>query len=444
MQNKLDTIEDINPESLLSILRDYYAELENNYSPIVVNLKRHSTPVNFKESLSVPIHRWYNYKEGFSPKFVRDFIQKYASSTEDVVFDPFGGVGTTVLEASLLGYQAYSTDVNPLGNFASKVKSRIYTQTDIAKLKQQLVKLASIKDFQITCDVPNSTVVSYFLDETYNSLLQIISYIRSIEDKTVRDFFQLALLSIVEILSTHKKDGNGLKRKKNPPIPMSMTDVISLLSERIHTYIEDIANSSVKVEPTIFYQSNIDNYSLPRKADIVITSPPYANCFDYSKVYMNELWVGGFFLSSKDQTIFREKSVSSHVHYRWQRRNEEYTNLVVDKYINRILATRKLWSNTIPEMLSGYFSDMGKFLYILSQNLNKGATVGIVVGNSVYAGLVIPTDLLLASMAENLGYDIEGIHIYRELSSSPQQMKLVSDQDRKYLRESLIILKWNK
>ena len=95
-------------------------------------------------------------------------------------------------------------------------------------------------------------------------------------------------------------------------------------------------------------------------------------------------------------------------------------------------------------MLSGYFSDMGKFLYVLSQNLNKGATVGIVVGNSVYAGLVIPTDLLLASMAENLGYDIEGIQIYRELSSSPQQMKLVSDQDRKYLRESLIILKWNK
>ena len=80
--------------NIKDILLNEYANLEENYRPNGVSVGTYNTPVNFNESLITPIHRWYGYKEGFSPSFVRDFVTKYATSSETVVFDPFGGVGT--------------------------------------------------------------------------------------------------------------------------------------------------------------------------------------------------------------------------------------------------------------------------------------------------------------------------------------------------------------
>lgn len=93
-------------------------------------------------------------------------------------------------------------------------------------------------------------------------------------------------------------------------------------------------------------------------------------------------------------------------------------------------------------MLKGYFSDMGKFLFNLSKNLNEGATVGIVVGNSVYGGTPIATDIILAKQAEELGYKCINIKVYRKVIASSQQMIILSDYEKNFVRESLVVLKW--
>ena len=93
-------------------------------------------------------------------------------------------------------------------------------------------------------------------------------------------------------------------------------------------------------------------------------------------------------------------------------------------------------------MLQEYFADMGRCLKYISQQLNANATVGFVVGNSVYSGIVIPTDLIIANIAEDLGYSVKEIITYRKLSSSSQQMKNIEEKNKKYLRESLVVLKW--
>lgn len=110
---------------------DIYQALENKYNPMGLTIGTYDTPVNFNESLRTPIHRWYGYKEGFSPSFVNEFVSKYSRSLEDIIFDPFGGVGTTGLEANKMGYNAYLMDVNPLGIFASTVKTRHYSDIEV-------------------------------------------------------------------------------------------------------------------------------------------------------------------------------------------------------------------------------------------------------------------------------------------------------------------------
>ena len=171
-------------------LREKYETLEKLYSPHGYEVSTYHTPVNFEEALSCPIHRWYAYKEGFSPSFVRDFIAQHSSSNSDIVFDPYGGVGTTVLEANINGYEAYSLDVSPLGNFASKVKNREYTESDIKQLEQTITKYQELTSFSDIDDYNISpTVISYFAKETYSAIIQTKNFIKSITSEKVFSFF---------------------------------------------------------------------------------------------------------------------------------------------------------------------------------------------------------------------------------------------------------------
>lgn len=429
-------------KKLKARLMDIYQTLENIYNPMGVTIGTYDTPVNFNESLRTPIHRWYGYKEGFSPSFVNGFVSKHSKSSEDIIFDPFGGVGTTGLEANKMGHHAYLMDVNPLGTFASSVKTKHYSDIEVEYVINEINFLKSIEKWPITVSIDNKTIIKYFDEITWDSLLQIKSYISNISNETVRNLFFLALLSLIEEISTHHKNGNGVKKKRILPEPLSFSALKGKMIQRLSMYIDDIKTTNLKGETTIFYQSNLEEYVLPSKADIVLTSPPYANCFDYSKVYLTELWVGGFFTKKEDQKLFRDKSVISHVHYRWKPRNETYGANVINKLIVLILEKKDLWSNNIIPMLKGYFSDMGKFLFNLSKNLNEGATVGIVVGNSVYGGTPIATDIILAKQAEELGYKCINIKVYRKVIASSQQMIILSDYEKNFVRESLVVLKW--
>ena len=72
-------------KALKTQLLDEYAKLEAVFHPNGVNVGTYDTPVNFNESLKTPIHRWYGYKEGFSPSFVRDFIGSISTTVSQNV-----------------------------------------------------------------------------------------------------------------------------------------------------------------------------------------------------------------------------------------------------------------------------------------------------------------------------------------------------------------------
>lgn len=421
---------------------NHYEVLEENFEIKVINTKQYDTPVNFKQAKTIARHKWYTYKEGFSPLFVKSFIERFSTENPPVVFDPFGGIGTTVLESAILGLNSFSNDVNPMSNFISKVKSFEYSTSDKEKIESYLHTLKTEELVQKSNEPDNKTVLKYFSQGALDAILKIKKWIEKLPEDHIRNFFNLGLLTILETISTHKKDGNGVKKKSKYPEYNSLALIRQLFIEKIFSFLEDMSKTSLKVLPVINHQSSFNSYKLSQKADLVITSPPYANCFDYSKVYLIELWFGEFFKSVNDQKEFRESSIISHVHYSWKRENLNKGSALINEEVFYYLSKQKLWNKKIPIMLKGYFSDMENVLKQLIPNLNNGATVGIVVGNSVYAGLPIATDLLLSEIALRLGFEVVSIEIYRNLSPSSQQSKIIAESSKKYLRESLIILKW--
>ncbi len=75
-------------------------------------------------------HNFYRYPARFSPKLVRAAIDAF-TDPGDLVLDPFVGGGTTLVESLASGRHAIGTDISSLATFISKVKTALYSDSEL-------------------------------------------------------------------------------------------------------------------------------------------------------------------------------------------------------------------------------------------------------------------------------------------------------------------------
>ncbi|MFC4291365.1 DNA methyltransferase [Sphingorhabdus arenilitoris] len=423
-----------------------YAAIENQ--TVIENEDARTTyrsAVNFIESMQVSRHRWFPYKEGFSPSFVREFIGEFAHET-GIIFDPFSGSGTTALVAAGMGRPAIGFDVSALTTFIARTKALVLDESELALFRLAIEEFKSVPLRKMATQPENATVCSYFYPEHLAALLRVKAYYRDVSNASVASLIKLAFLGAIEPFSTHRKAGNGVKRKKKfsrpPNEEIAFDEIRQFVVRQLEIYFEDIKSDSIFNPPEYRLKSSLNEsgFAFDEKISCVLTSPPYANCFDYSKIYMSELWLGDFFQNKNDQADFRTQSVRSHVHASWDPRNSEFGSDLVDRLIKPQIEEQKLWSPKIGTMLSGYFQDLGHFLVAIKPMLAAGAPLGFVVGNSFYGGVTVATDLILADLARKHGYAIDRIRVYRGVIPSSQQYRNMG-ANRKYMRESLVVIR---
>lgn len=80
-------------------------------------------------------HSFYRYPARFSPKFAEAAISVF-TKRGDLIYDPFMGGGTTLVEAMRLGRRSVGTDLNSLAVFVSKAKTTLYTDADTTAIRE--------------------------------------------------------------------------------------------------------------------------------------------------------------------------------------------------------------------------------------------------------------------------------------------------------------------
>lgn len=173
------------------------------------------------------------------------------------------------------------------------------------------------------------------------------------------------------------------------------------------------------------------------KVDCILTSPPYANLFDYFEIYKMELWSSGIIQSYEDWKKLKKSALRNNKNANLQK-TDSINNILLDETL-AILESRNLESSTLI-MLANYFFDMQKVLKNCFDTLKNNGFCFIVVGNSCYKCVPIKTDEILAKEAENLGFKCQEIIVARKLKTSSQQMKILDSKSKFYLRESIIVL----
>ncbi len=333
--------------------------------------------------------------------------------------DPFAGVGTTNLAAQNLGFKSIGFDINPVATLAAQIKTTTFTKIEIKEIEKLIFDFKPIK----TTEIPDSPLLKRsFSNNSFNSLMGIKGFYESIDHENIQKFFKLAYMSIIEDVSCRVKDGNGIKIAKNKK---EIENVYEYYREQCRSMLKDIFQINSKAETIIIDGSILKEkyYNLikDKKIGLVIFSPPYANCFDYCEVYKLELWMGGFVKEYSDFKKYRNLAIRSHVNSKFDHTIKNQNNSV--EIVSELISCYNLWNKNIPSMIKGYFDDMQELLLKLRNLMVEDSKCFIVVANSGYKGILVPTDLLISEIAKNLGFKVNNIIYARKIRASSQQME---------------------
>lgn len=391
-----------------------------------LDLRHHVTPRLLKDQ---PVHRWFWFPHSFSPQLIDEVLQAFPVSHGGRILDPFVGAGTTVLRAGQLGYEAAGTDLSPLSLFVSRVK---LTPLPPMQLEDAL---CAILDYQPATDwepLPERLQKAFTPGELAH--LKGIQHRLSAFPPSVTDFFLLALLRVLQRVSRAVPDGGWFRWVEKDD---QREQIRSWFEEQARLQIADVGGVPAG-KGKVFLDDSRRLEQIAGLFDLVVTSPPYPNRHDYSRIFHIELlWLG---TDEEDVKRFRKTSIRSHV---------EATAPVLHPEVPIISTGLEQVLHSLPEkadprivpMLQGYFEDMYLTLWALNRHLRTGAVVALVVGNVRHAGVMVPVDAILAEIATHAGYTLETIWVARLRGNSAQQMGKFG---REPARESIVVLRKDK
>src|SRR4051812_32017381 len=67
-------------------------------------------------------HGYHRYPAKFIPHIVKKLIEQFAPNGDELICDPFGGCGTTLVEAKLSGRKSIGFDINPIAKLITQAK----------------------------------------------------------------------------------------------------------------------------------------------------------------------------------------------------------------------------------------------------------------------------------------------------------------------------------
>lgn len=322
-----------------------------------------------------PLYNWFYFKEGFSRDLVMMLLDRFGCDGSSWVLDPFLGVGTTLLSCKEKGVNGIGFEISPLFTFISRVKLEDY---DVDELKERSRWL-----FQQKFRRPDIGGLDRFVRKAFerHNLEDIIFFrelLLEIDDDNVRNFFMLGLMNAASKVTYAYKDGAVLRivRKRAPPLRPLYKRIIKKMINDLKKFRSRGSNIIIKVGDARSLELDDDS------VDSVITSPPYLNKIEYTKVYEIEykLFLGG----TEVNPIRSYIGLKPHI--------KAPRGFPMDIIEGMPLAAK------------AYFIDMWRALNEIFRVLKEGGNVAIVVAGGVFPDGVIESDIILAELSYLIGF----------------------------------------
>lgn len=404
-------------------------------------------------------HDLHAFPAKFPPQLPRKFILGL-TQPGDIVLDPMMGSGTTILEAFLNDRKAIGFDIDPLARLISKVKTTALNIPDVASLSQSIIKNATISAqtesprlqniLDRKWDKQTKEFVNYwFAPDIQIELIALLLEIQQVENKEIRDFFELAFSACIITKSggvslafdlahtrPHKakvaydisgKLIYGDEQLKNPTsrtqfLTKSLKSPIYEFQKRVSQNIKSLVEiPSYKIIPELALANAQDLPIEANSVDLVVTSPPYAsNAIDYMRAHKFSLvWLG---YSISQLSGARNYSIGG----------ESTANFIFEKLppqTSKIVFEVEKVDPKKGDVLRRYYSEMSHVLSNIYRVVKPGKAAILVVASSIMRNIDTQTQTCLAEIGTSLGFEVPGIGI-RSLDRNRRMLPTSINVDR--------------
>ncbi|MBI2482298.1 MAG: transcriptional repressor LexA [Candidatus Vogelbacteria bacterium] len=392
-------------------------------------------------------HGIHTYPAMFIPQVGRRLLETY-SKEGDTICDIFCGSGSALVESRLIGRNAYGIDLNPLAIFLAKAKT---TPINPQKLTKEYIALLDrvekIKDNEIKRpDFKN--IDFWFKDKVIVKLAKLKKAIRAIKDETIQNFLMVAFSETVRYSSNTKTGEFKLVRVKGDKLEKHDPDVIGIFRKHAEKNIAGMADfykdakkdSWTKI---IYGDSSKDNGIKANSIDCIVTSPPYGDSRttvaygQFSR--LSAQWIDVFEdpndASGVDNDLLGGKATKNLIHTL----SSGYLKESLEKIAKQDEARAK-------DVLS-FNLGLNECLKQAHRILRPGKYFCLVVGNRLVKQVRIPTDFIIAELAEKIGFTCEDI-IVRNIPGKRMPIKnsptnIVGALEETMNKESIVVLRKN-
>jgi len=428
-----------------------------------------NTKINNLLPQDKPIHEWYRFVLSYPPHLVRDYLHRFKISSNAIVLDPFCGTGTTLVECKKLGISSIGIEANPMAHFASQTKvdwsidpDELWARAlEIGDSAKEKLRSMGIEEDEVLFalsgkSVRNSLEFRDLSSETKKILInnsisplplhKTLILLDQIEShKNTPYYHHLRLASA----TTAVQDASNLyfgpeigvgKIKLDAPVINPWLSKIYMMSEDIRQFMI-LSQIPCEVYLSDARQSDINLKS--GSVDFVMTSPPYPNEKDYTRITRLESVLLGFIHDRASLQALKRGLLRSNTRNVYKGDSDDiWINEVASiQILAQTIEARRVelgktsgFEKLYAKLTKLYFGGMARHLAHLRSLLRPGAHLAYVVGDQAsYFRVMIRTGELLGEIAQGLGYELVSIDLFRtRLATSTKEQ----------LREEVVVLRW--
>lgn len=377
-----------------------------------------NTSSTFADNMKLPVHRWFRYSAGFSAMWVENLVSQSLQQGYVTVLDPFAGSGTTLLACEKLGVECYGVEAHP---FITRVaKAKLLYKTDVESYKEHIQKIIKIADnIQGSVEGYPKLIRECFKDSSLECLDKLQKACLELANNSPQS--ELAWLTLIAILRHVSHVGTApwqyVLPNKSKQSYLEPTIAFTLMAETVASDMK-ITKNETSVTAQIIQSDARYCHSLPdNKFNLVITSPPYANNYDYADAtrlemcFLQEISGWGDLQTAVRQYLIR--SCSQHVTSKNVNLDEVLAApelVAIQPAITEIcykLSQERLLhggKKNYHLMIACYFLDMAKVWIALRRVCQSPAKICFVIGDSAPYGIYVPVIEWLGLLAQSAGF----------------------------------------